>query len=139
MTKVLYLIAIFLYALSLVLPHEGVWFFGLTMALMTAIFSVGVMFSLGLDDFTSVKGILFLLFVLSPFYNLVFMWCAFSFVKIEKKFETKNIILFVTAIFSVFVSARMFLENFTDFWIYFLWSLSLSFLSVAAVFKARNA
>ena len=139
MTRALYGVAVFLYVLSLILPHEGVWFFGLIVALMTAILSAGAISSLGMDELASLKGVLFLLFALSPFYNLVFIWCALSFVRIKRKFEIKNIVLFVAAVFSVFVSVRFLIENSSEFWVYFLWSLSLLVLSVATVIKARNA
>ncbi|WP_288132223.1 hypothetical protein [Microbulbifer sp.] len=124
--------------MSLTYPFDGIWFFGLVMASMTAIFSAGIITSMELSDLASFSGALFFLFVASPFYNLVFLWCAFSFGKIKNKFEIKNIILIVAAFFSIFVSARFIIDKPSEFFAYFLWSLSFVVLSIATTIKARN-
>ncbi|MCQ3827850.1 hypothetical protein HXX02_00170 [Microbulbifer elongatus] len=120
MVRTLYISAIGLYVLSLTYPFDGIWFFGLVMASMTAIFSAGIITSMELSELASFSGALFLLFVASPFYNLVFLWCAFSFGKIKSNFEIKNITLMVAAFFSIFVSAKLTIDKPSDFLAYFL-------------------
>ena len=79
--------------------------------------------------------------ILLPFYNLVFIWCAFKYKSnTQKYFTISNVLLFICTIITLCWGAIFPFTDYKDYVNYpaLIWSLSFIFLLLAIILKLQN-